>query len=386
MRVLVTNHHLVDFAGSELFTRDFVLALKDAGHQVFLYTPQPGRIATEIVAAGVPVTDNIEEWSSEQFDVIHAQHNVTAILARSFFPNTPMVLMVHGIMPTLEQPPSINLGIEHYLAVSEEVKTHLQLNYQIPEKKITIIRNFVDAQRFSPRKPVSSKLKQVLVVSNHYTDENKRIIEAAAANMKLRVTHVGFPRMVRNVEDYINKADLVISLGRGVLEAAACARNVLVFDYFGADGMVTAENFARLREKNFSGRTHRQKLTVTKLESVLQEYDPLVGEKLRKLVLAEHSKEGFVTAVTAVYQEVRDKPVRGNQLGKRQLFNELNYLEYSNRQLIKSGANAEILLIANRQSNQGGIVHPIQTDYLFFLKLRQSKLWPLLKSLFKPAN
>src|SRR3989339_2114984 len=98
MRILITNHHLDNYAGSELFALDLAKELKKRDNKIFIFSPLLGKVAKEFQEKDIIITDDIKVIKNEKFDVIHAQHNITAILARSVFPKVPMIFMVHGIL------------------------------------------------------------------------------------------------------------------------------------------------------------------------------------------------------------------------------------------------------------------------------------------------
>jgi glycosyltransferase involved in cell wall biosynthesis len=234
MKILITNHHLDSRAGSELFTATLALELKKRNHHVYVFSPILGKISDEIKKGGIIVVDDLRILKEKKFDIIHAQHNDTAILARSIFPDVSMIFMSHGVLPELEQVPSIDLGIGKFVAVSEEVRENLINRGGIEEGKIEIVRNFVDMERFFSKKVINPSPKNLLVISNHYVEEVRNVIEGACSDLDIVVSHIGLPdNPVMNVESYINDADIVVTLGRGSLEAMACERNVIVFDMHG---------------------------------------------------------------------------------------------------------------------------------------------------------
>lgn len=306
MKILVTNHQLSQFQGSEWFTHCLVIALKKKGHKPYVFTPMLGGVSKALEYHKIPISDKLDVWKNIKFDVIHAQHNITALYARSLFPSVPMVYMSHGPQAQLEQPPSLDIGISHYFAVSEEVRSNLMNKYSIPRDKITIVRNIIDTDLFSNKIPAREELTRLLVISNHYLTENRQVIEKVCKDLNIHVRHIGLPyNSVSNTYDYINCSDLVITIGRGALEAMSCGRNVLAYDHFGSDGLVDENNFYELRKKNFSGRTNHQKYDSESLKQVLGNYNVSTGEKLRNLVIKENSIDKNVDKMIKIYQTIK---------------------------------------------------------------------------------
>jgi hypothetical protein len=69
----------------------------------------------------------------------------------------------------------------------------------------------------------------------------------------------------------------------------SCGRNVIVFDYMGADGLVTPENIYHFRKRNCSGRTHRMMYTPEEFRAELGLYDQNLGPQLREYILKENN-------------------------------------------------------------------------------------------------
>lgn len=349
MKILITNHHLDSRAGSELFTATLAVELKKRNHQVSVFSPILGTISEEIKKNGVIVVDDLRMLKEEKFDIIHAQHNTIAILARSIFPNVPMIFMSHGVLPELEQSPSIDLGIERFIAVSEEVKENLINRGGAPEEKIVIVRNFVDTEIFYSKKSVNPNPKNLLVISNHYIEDVKDVIESACADLGVAVLHIGLPdNPVVNVEKYINDADIVVTLGRGALEAMACERNVIVLDMHGGDGFVDEQNFFEIRKNNFSGRRFKRKYSIDDFKKEIKKYNPNLGKTLRGIIKIENNVDVIVGNLEDIYDEVSKEMDIKSQITTGQLYDEIFFLEKTLSNII----NLNGLIIQKEQEIQ----------------------------------
>ncbi len=349
MNILITNYHLYEFAGSELFTLNLAKELKKRGHNIFVFSPFVGKLAEKIRQNDIIVSDNIFDFANENIDIIHAQHNIPAIICRSVFPATPMIFMSHGILPDLEQPPSVELNISKFIAVSEEIKKHLMDKYSIENNKVEIIRNFVDTNRFKSTKAINKKPKKILVLSNHYVDEVKQIIEDACNELNIDVSHIGLPENpVDDVENYINEVDLVVTLGRGAIEAMSCGRNVIVYDMHGGDGFVDEKSFFEIRKNNFSGRRYSRKYSVEDFKKEILKYDVAEAKKLREIVLKENSEKVIVDKLESVYKDIlkENRAIKSNFSGKelirefQTVFNQVK----DNMQLLDKNKRKLILL------------------------------------------
>jgi glycosyltransferase involved in cell wall biosynthesis len=305
MRILITNHSLDGMAGTETATYTLALALRGAGHEVLIATAAKGFVAEVLGRQGVEVTENMAEWGGREFDVIHAQHNTMALVAGHYFPRTPMVFQSHGVIPELEQPPSIDLGIAAYIAVSEEVRDSLERNHGLDN--VVVVRNGIDCRRFRPKLPVRERPERVLVISNHFENEVRSVVSDACRLIGADLRIVGWgDEQVWNTEEAINGADMVISLGRGALEAMACGRAVLIFDHHGGDGFVIRENYEEIRKFNFSGRRFGVKYTAEGLADAMRSYASAMGETNRELALEHHDIGKLLEQYLSTYRKAVD--------------------------------------------------------------------------------
>jgi glycosyltransferase involved in cell wall biosynthesis len=199
------------------------------------------------------------------------KHNIDKIIYTS-----------HGIIPQPEWPVP---GADIYVSVSEEVQANVQKRWGIDS---IVIRNPIDTQRFAPSKPVEDKLTNILFLSNYGWTVMESIRGAAS---QFEFHHLGGEERHEQVEEFINDADLVIGLGRSVYEAMACGRNVIIYDYMGADGFVTPTNIYEYRLKNCSGRTNRISYTPDMLLAEFRHYDPSLGPALRSYILEHNNVE-----------------------------------------------------------------------------------------------
>ncbi len=313
LSVLLTNLHLDAFEGSETYTFTLAKGLRDLGHRVVVYSPILGRMAERIARLGVQVCDDLEAVRGQPPDVMHIQHNVLAVQARALLPRVPLVFHCHGVLPPPEQPPSIDLNIQHYLAVSEEVRDHLR-RAGVPPERIAILRNPVDTRRFRPGRPLRQRPRAALILSNRIDADTLSIIQKACRQHGIAVRLLGQKTTpVWDVERHLNRADIVFSLGRGVLEAMACGRAVYIYDYQGADGWITPESVAEIQRCNFSGRRYGRRLSEEALVEDLRRYDPAMGPANRAIAEAQFSLEAYLPRLLDLYDQAiaafQEKPL-----------------------------------------------------------------------------
>ena len=264
MRVLFTNRMLAKPAGTETQTYALAVELKRLGHEVCCYSPVLGMTAERLGAAGIQVRDKLQ--FIDKPSVIHGQH-AEAVRAAQFF-HVPWLFVCHGPEHELERPPA---GANAYVAVSPEVAR------MVPDA--SIIANSIDLERFAFC-PTHTKPKKVLRLS-HHTD--------------------GVP--VWDVERLISGADIVVTIGRGVLEAAAMGKCVVVSDRGRMDGLLTADNFTELASCNFSGRRYGFPETPESLALQIAMYEAANLQAIRERVCAGHDVKAAALRYVALYEQ-----------------------------------------------------------------------------------
>jgi glycosyltransferase involved in cell wall biosynthesis len=215
-------------------------------------------------------------------DFIIAQHTVPTLLARKAIPHAPMIYFSHS-PSTVEKPPSIPLGIAHYVAISEEIKSKLINESGIKPKDISLIWNGIDLERFKSMTPLHRHVERILFMSSRYQDKNLLVVKAAAQKVGAKLTILGKRHKTIHVEKYINRSDIVITLSRGAMESMACGRPVVIYDYQGGEGLITARNCKTLMKCNFSGRTLHVDYTPAQLVAEIKKYKPSLGPASRAI-------------------------------------------------------------------------------------------------------
>lgn len=283
MKILITNNHLARLGGSETFTYTMAKELKDRGHIVHVFTLSPG-IISDLIREFTEVVDAPDRSG---YDLMLINHN-SCLRAVRDIPGYK-IFTSHGIYPPLEQAED---GADSYVAISEEIKQHL-LNKGFNS---TVIHNGIDCRRFKPIKGINEKLTSVLCLCQD--PEAREMVKEACDRLQLKFDSINYPdKPSFKVEEKMNEADLVVSLGRGAYEAMACARSVIVFDmrkysaFRTADGMINKENVYEILKNNFSGRRFRLEWGVEELIKEMGKYDPDIATFNRNFALENFNIE-----------------------------------------------------------------------------------------------
>jgi len=277
MRILLANLTLANLAGSETWTATLARQLKCAGHEVTCFSPTLGVIAQRLEADGIRCTDSLpasdaakpfsiilEPKHDLDFDCIFSNHHDVTTFLRGRFPDKTIISTIHGVLHTMQDKKGQTVPApEHpavgkadvFVAVSEEVQAKLATDYGI---KSVIIRNFFDLTHFkSKRKPAEGKPKQFLINTNYAEKNDKEILilKEVTKHYGARLTAVGQNfTQTDDTRRAIEDADVVLGMGRSVLEGVAMGRLGIVHGRWGTGGIVNDQNLETLRNCNFSGR------------------------------------------------------------------------------------------------------------------------------------
>ncbi|HDZ85462.1 MAG TPA: glycosyltransferase [Candidatus Moranbacteria bacterium] len=294
LNILLTNNHLFGLGGSETYLYAMAKELHKRGHNIEIFTLNPGPVAARMEEFATTVTTE----PKAEYDLILINHKTC--LERLKNTTGFKVFTSHGIYPELEQP---EIGANAYVGISEEVVDHIIKK----SFKAKLIRNGIDCHRFSPTKQINKNLVSVLSLCQR--EEATKKLKEACEFLGLQFNSVPTDREKRvwNIEELINNADLVVGLGRGAYEAMACGRAVIIYDersydsIQGADGIVIPDNADEVAKNNFSGRRFKKKFTVHNLIAEMEKYDPVMGEFNRKYALENFNIEKQVDKYLELY-------------------------------------------------------------------------------------
>jgi hypothetical protein len=328
MRILLANQTLALLAGSETWTATLAEQLKKAGHQVTCFSPQLGIISQRLEDAGIRCVDNLpssdaarpfsivlEPKADLDFDFIIANHHDITKTLRERFPDKTIVATVHGVLHKAKGPrgeeviapehPAVGMA-DIFVAVSEEVQAKLAADYGI---SAVIVRNFFDAKHFTPKRaPAPGKPKQILINTN-YADKNDheiKILKEVANHYGAKLAAVGQNfTQTADTRRAIEDADVVLGMGRSVLEGVAMGRLGIVHGRWGTGGVVNEKNVPTLRACNFSGRNSGGDFWTAErfIEEIDANYNPAVMAWGTDYVRREHNvvkaAEEYVTLGSA---------------------------------------------------------------------------------------
>lgn len=265
MKILLSNHALQNRGGSETWTYTMYQELSK-NHDVSVYTPRQNTL--------FPFMKRFQ--MSESYDLGILNHGMTVKkLERADIKKR--ILTSHGVIPGAERPVD---GADLYVSVSEEVQARLAASGY----ESTVIRNPIDLEKFTCTPSDRPKLKTALFLSNNPRNAMARNLKEAAQNSGVKLIIGGRGNTIADTQGTMDSVEMVFGLGRSAYEAMAMERNVVIFDYNGADGVATLETLPLYRTSNCSGRFHKEKWDAYEIMEAFDSYDPERGASLREYI------------------------------------------------------------------------------------------------------
>jgi hypothetical protein len=302
LTILLTNVWLTHRAGSETVVRDLALGLLRRGHRPIVYSPALGPPAEEIAARGVCVIDDLRNLA-EPPDIIHAHHSVPCGEALICFPQTPAIYVCHAFTLWMEAPvyfPQIGA----YVAIDEACRDRLVHSAGVPPGHVTVVHNAVDLGRIPPRpQPLRARPERVLAFGKASVMPEVRIA-CERLGIEYQALGIAADRVVAHPEAELVNFDLVFGSARAALEAMCCGCAAIACDFRGSAGLVTSQNFDRLRAQNFGLRCLSEPVTVDGCVREIGRYDPIEAARVARRARDEADLEKTLDRFESLYAEV----------------------------------------------------------------------------------
>jgi uncharacterized small protein (DUF1192 family) len=295
MRILLSFESLAGFGGTETYTVTVARELGRLGHDAAIYSPNLGAMANFARELGVQVIGGAQLPKS--CDLIIASDVATCHELAGRHPDAPVVFVAHSAQHMLQAPPQLSDRCQAVVVLNDRVRRAVEARaWHAP---ILRLRQPIDLQRFQVRGPGQSAARAALVSTNYVAGRRADLIEEACRANGIAVTWIGATTNPTAAPELaIAGVELVIGLGRSVLEGMAAARAAYVYGVVGGDGWVTPESYPALEADGFAG-TSSGELTVDldRLAADLAAWDPGMGELNRDLASAHHNAREHAIAL-----------------------------------------------------------------------------------------
>ncbi len=261
--VLLTNHHMKDFAGSELVTYDLALFFKNLGVEVTIATFVVGNSISKLCEQQridiIDLTKQASKLVAKKFDRVWGHHWPTWGYCINELLIKYKYLICSSLSPFLpvEAIPSTADVADKILFNSLE---NLRQSSYSNEPNSIVFPNSLGNDWFTPVLNKNDTETKILVISNHIPKEIYGIEEYLNKhNIKIQfIGHLHEPSLV--IPDIFNNVIATITIGHSVQKSISRGFKTYCYDHFGGAGWIIQSNFDLALEYNFSGRCCSRKL------------------------------------------------------------------------------------------------------------------------------
>jgi hypothetical protein len=302
MRILLSFEFL-GLGGTETYTLTVARELERLGHDTAIYAPGGGRMVESALAEGVRVLER--EALPDACDLVIASDAATAHELAGRYREAVVVFVAHSVEHMLQAPPQLAECCAAVVVLNDRVRRAVEARaWHAP---VVRLRQPIDRLRFSRLGPGRLNARTALLSSNYVTGPRSTLIEQACHKAGLQLSRIGAPQGATCTPELaVADADMVIGLGRSVLEAMAAGRAAYVYGNLGGDGWITPENYSMVEANGFAGTANeRMVIDGDRLSHDLRRWNAAMGGLNRDLICAHHGVDEHAVALVNLAREHR---------------------------------------------------------------------------------
>lgn len=310
MRLALTIHSLEGLGGTESYVATLGDHLQRDGHEVWIHAQGRGAGSQLVESLGLRLVSDAHDLPRD-LDAAIPQDGPAALDIFAVMPELPQIFVAHTDLFDVGLPPQVAGALRAVVTLYE--RAHQRILAQAVQVPVERLRQPVDIERFKPTTVLAERPRRAVAFGNYMVGERLRMLERACelAGVQLDAGGASGGDLELRPEDLLNRYDIVFGKAKIVHEAMGCGRAVYILDHNGAEGWVTAGNYAALVADNFGGRSAPRLVTAESLAADLREYDPAMGIVNRDLIVANHDAIGHTAGlVEIIRRHVGEAPVR----------------------------------------------------------------------------
>ena len=291
LNILICCNNLAATGGAtQVYAMNYELLKR--GHDVEVYSPVLGIVSKKMINC------ISEDKISQEYDLLLIFHkDILEFITEKGVEGKKIFTMTgigsQDVPETYDESKSfidsLNNDVDLLVSTTEEIRR---------KRDSEIIVQGINCNRFRPISEIQKDNPRVLSMVR--SEEANDIVKKSCELLSLEfvgwtepspyIEYSNKETTTFAVEKEINKADIVVGLGRIVLESLACGRQPIVFDdriYQGnvGDGIVTPNNIDDLAIYNFSGRYSNKLFSVDDMVEELKKYDSSHSNFFRNYIL-----------------------------------------------------------------------------------------------------
>ncbi len=325
MRVLLSLESLAGFGGTETYSLTTAIELERLGHDVSLYSPDRGEMATFARDNGVRVLA-LEELP-RSCELLVCSDAATCHELAGRYRDSVTLFVAHSADHMLQAPPQLGDRCQAVVVLNERVRRAVDARaWHAP---VVRLRQPIDLLRYWKLGSARAPSRTALLLANHLSASRVRMIEAACQANGIELRWVGASTAPTPTPEFaIADAALVIGLGRSVLETMATGRAAFVYGVRGGDGWVTPERYPAMEADGFTGTSSPELIIdADRLTDELAAWRENMGDVNRDLASAHHSAHEHAVELVKLARNLDHLPA-----GEPALSDELAHLIRLQRQ------------------------------------------------------
>jgi hypothetical protein len=296
------------FAGTETYTLTVADELIRLGHEVIVHASKTGPVADAARERGVTVITDPERLPASCAAVI-AQDTPSAYALADRYPGARRLMVVHSEYFAVQSPPQLDGVCGAVVVLNDRVQRHVaQLAASPP---VIRLRQPVDLKRFGARGGAPSAPRRALVLGNYLRAEAAEVVVGACTAAGLEPVLSGVHSTpTQTAEEAIADVEVVIGLGRCIVEAMAGRRAAYVYGIAGGDGWVTPDRYAAMEADGFGGTASDLTIDGARLTADLAAWHAEMGPTNRQLAHRHHDAAAHAAELVARLRELApdDRP------------------------------------------------------------------------------
>ena len=306
MRVLLSFEFFSGFGGTETYALTVAKELHRLGHEAAIYSPLRGAMAEFAREQGVPVLGS--EQLPRSCDLVIASDTATCHELSGRYLDARIVCVVHSADGMLQAPPQLRDRAHAIVVLNDRVRRAVDARaWHAP---VTRLRQPIDLHRYNDLGPCRATSRTALVTTNYVQGMRAKLIEDGCRAAGLQVRWLGATTQPTPTPEFaIADADLVIGLGRSVLEGMAAGRAAYVYGVLGGDGWVTPERYPAMEADGFAGMSCAEiVIDAERMAADLAEWNAQMGEVNRDLASGHHNAREHAIALIDLARGVDCSP------------------------------------------------------------------------------
>ncbi len=305
MRVVFSHENFDGFGGTETYVLTVAQEFQRLGHEVAIFSPNRGAMAEHARAIGTPVLAASD--LPAECELIVASDAATASDMALVYPSAARVFVVHSTDFAFQAPPQLDGIADAVVVLNDRVGRMVKARaWHAPLHRL---RQPITLSRFRDLGPPRAVARVALISSNYVAGIRAEMIAGACRGAGLEVRWLGTTNPSPFPEAAIADADLVIGLGRSVLEGLAAGRAGFVYGTLGADGWVTPERYAAMEADGFAGMSRPEVIfDQDALTAELSAWRSDLGEVGRDLTSVHHSGREHAAAILSLADQYAGSP------------------------------------------------------------------------------